>query len=306
MTDPSGRESADSGALTQGGAAPGGPESAGAAPYGIARDGPGPVEAASLGHASGNVPLSGAEPTPERIRRRELLRHSPIYLVTEESLSAGRTSEEIAEAALEAGIRVVQVREKDASARRALEVAMNLRPLTRRFGALLLINDRIDIAIASDADGVHVGQEDLPLAIARRLLGPDALVGLSITDEAQLDGDDAAAADYLGIGAVFPTGSKGDATLTGLTLLVEARAKTMAPIVAIGGINATNAASAIRAGADSLAVITAIAAAPEPGFAAAALWAVAAAAGTGPSGAATSGAATSGAPATLAEEDYSL
>lgn len=198
------------------------------------------------------------EPTALRIRRRELLRRSPVYLVTEEALSYGRRSERIAEAALLAGVRVVQVREKEGSARRALEVALNLRRLTGRYGALLLIDDRIDIAMAAGADGVHLGQEDLPIELARRLLGNDALVGLSITDFAQLDAAGAAEADYLGVGAVFPTGSKGDATLTGLPLLAAARAATPAPIVAIGGIDATNAGLAVAAGADSVAVISAI------------------------------------------------
>lgn len=217
-------------------------------------------------------------PSRERIRRREMIRGSAVYLVTEEALSAGRRSEEIAEAALRAGVRVVQVREKQGSARRALDVALNLRELTRRYGALLLVNDRIDIAIAAGADGVHVGQEDLPVELARRLLGDDALVGLSITDADQLAASDAAQADYLGVGAVFPTGSKSDPILTGLPLLAAARAATQAPIVAIGGIDAANAGLAIAAGADSVAVISAIAAAADPADAAQALSAAAAAA----------------------------
>jgi thiamine-phosphate pyrophosphorylase len=220
------------------------------------------------------------EPSLERTRRRELLRASAVYLVTEEALSAGRSSESIAEAALEAGARVVQVREKEGSARRALEVATNLRRLTRRFGALLIVNDRLDIALAAEADGVHVGQEDLPIELARRLLGSDAIVGLSITASDQLASDDAAGADYLGAGAVFPTGSKGDATLTGLPLLAAARNATRAPIVAIGGIDATNAGRAIAAGADSVAVISAVTQAADPAAAVRALAAaVAAAAG---------------------------
>jgi thiamine-phosphate diphosphorylase len=211
------------------------------------------------------------EPSPERIRRRELLRGSAVYLVTEEALSAGRRSESIAEAALEAGVRVVQVREKEGSARRALEVATNLRHLTRRFGALLIVDDRLDIALAAGADGVHLGQEDLPIELARRLLGNDAIVGLSITSSDQLASDDAAGADYLGVGAVFPTGSKGDATLAGLPLLAAARNATRAPIVAIGGIDATNAGLAAAAGADSVAVISAVTAAADPAAAVRAL-----------------------------------
>ena len=180
-------------------------------------------------------------------------------------------------------MRVVQVREKEGSARRALDVAVNLRELTRRYGALLLVNDRIDIAIAAEADGVHVGQEDLPVELARRLLGDDALVGLSITDADQLAVLDAAESDYLGVGAVFPTGSKGDATLTGLPLLAAAgrppgHRHGHAPIVAIGGIDAGNAGLAIAAGADSVAVISAITQAPDPAGAVEALSAAVAAA----------------------------
>jgi thiamine-phosphate pyrophosphorylase len=202
----------------------------------------------------------------DRCRR---LRDGGVYLVTEESLSAGRRSEEIAAAALAAGVAAIQVREKDGPARRALEIALAVREMTRRRGALLIIDDRIDLALAVEADGVHLGQEDLPVELARRLLGPDALIGLSITAASQLRAADLAAADYLGVGAIFPTGSKADATLTGLPLLADSRRATAAPVVAIGGINAANAAAAIRAGADVVAVISAITAAADPGLAAA-------------------------------------
>lgn len=210
----------------------------------------------------------------ERVRRRELLRDAGVYLVTEESLSAGRRSEEIVEAALAAGVRAVQVREKDGTARRALEIALAVRRLTRRYGALLIVNDRMDIALAAGADGVHLGQEDIPVDDARRLLGEEALIGLSITDSSQLATPDAATADYLGVGAIFPTGSKSDATLTGLALLASARAiaeETRTPIVAIGGITVQNAGRAVAAGADVVAVISAITAAGDPGGAASSL-----------------------------------
>lgn len=206
----------------------------------------------------------------ERLRRAELVRDSGLYLVTEEAFSAGRSSEEIAEVALAAGVRVIQVREKEGSVRRALQIARNLREATRRYGALLLIDDRVDLALAVDADGVHVGQDDMPVAEARRLLGPDALIGLSITEAGQLDSADSRAADYLGVGAIFPTGTKGDATLTGLDV-VRASTRIGSPVVAIGGIAAANAAQAIRAGADSVAVVTAITQADDPGAATAEL-----------------------------------
>ena len=125
--------------------------------------------------------------------------------------------------------------------------------------------------MAAGADGIHLGQEDLPLELARRLLGPEALVGLSITDATQLNAPDASEADYLGVGAVFPTGSKGDATLAGLHLIGAARKATTAPIVAIGGITTENAGLVIAAGADSLAAISAITQAPDPAAAVQAL-----------------------------------
>ena len=216
----------------------------------------------------------------ERLRRCEFLRDAGVYLVTEESLSSGRRSEQIAEAALAGGVRVIQVREKGGSARRALEIAVAIRSLTRRYDALLIVNDRIDLALVAEADGVHLGQDDLPVADARRLLGEYALIGLSITKASQMAEPEAGLADCLGVGAIFPTGSKTDATLTGLALLEDVRATGAArqaagarrpPIVAIGGIDAANAAIAVRAGADLVAVISAITAAADPERAAAGL-----------------------------------
>ncbi len=210
-------------------------------------------------------------PTHLLASRRAFLRDAGVYLVTEEALSGGRSSVEVARAALQAGVRIVQLREKEGTARRALEIGQALRALTLEHGALLVVNDRVDLAIAIGADGVHVGQEDLPVAVARSLLGPDALIGLSITDARQLAAADAAEADGLGVGAIFPTGSKADATDTGLELLARSRAATSAPIVAIGGITAANAGDAVRAGADVVAVISAITGAADPGAAARAL-----------------------------------
>jgi thiamine-phosphate pyrophosphorylase len=207
-------------------------------------------------------------PGDRRVQRRERLRAAGVYLVTEEALSGGRTSMEVASAAFAAGIGIIQVREKLGTARRALEIAVALRSATREHGGLLLVNDRIDLALAADADGVHVGQDDVPVAVARAILGPDVLIGLSITDPAQLEMRDVRDADYLGVGAVFPTDSKADARYTGLELLAAARAAVDLPIVAIGGITQQNAAAAVRAGADVVAVIGAIAGAADPASAA--------------------------------------
>jgi thiamine-phosphate diphosphorylase len=203
-----------------------------------------------------------------RLARRERLSAAGVYLLTEEALSQGRTSIEVAEAALGAGIGAIQVREKETTARRALEIALTLRALTRERGVLLLVDDRLDLALAAGADGVHLGQEDLPVSTARALLGPQALIGLSITHPDQLDAPDAAQADYLGVGAVFPTSSKADAAQTGLGLLAAARARFEVPIVAIGGITGENAPAAVRAGAHVVAVIGAVCGAPDPAAAA--------------------------------------
>ena len=203
-----------------------------------------------------------------REARREAVRAAPVYLVTEESLSDGRTTEAVVDAALEAGVRVVQVREKGGHVRRALAIGEAVRRLTAAAGAMLIVNDRVDLALAIGADGVHVGQDDLPLAVVRTMVGPDAVIGLSITASDQLDADDARACDYLGVGSIYPTGSKGDAALTGLSLLGQARASSSLPIVAIGGISVANAAEVVAAGADSVAVISAISGAQDPGGAA--------------------------------------
>lgn len=197
-----------------------------------------------------------------RSRREQLA--AGVYLITEEALSLGRSSLEIAGAALDAGVRVVQVREKETSTRRRLEIALALRALTRDRDALLLVNDRLDLALAVGADGVHLGQDDLPVGTARALLGPQALIGLSISHPDHLDAPDLLEADYLGVGAVFPTSSKADAACTGLDLLAAARARTALPIVAIGGITSQNAAAAMRAGAHAVAVISAVNGAPDP------------------------------------------
>ena len=129
----------------------------------------------------------------------------------------------------------------------------------------LIVNNRLDVAVAAGADGAHVGQSDTPVAEARARLGPDAILGLSITDPAQLAGLDEEAVDYLGVGPVFPTGTKPDAAPPiGLDGLRACRSLTALPIVAIGGIGPGNAADVIRAGADGVAVVSAIAGADEP------------------------------------------
>jgi len=168
------------------------------------------------------------------------------------------------ELALEAGIRTVQLRDKTASTRSLIDTARRLRGLCDARGALFLVNDRVDVALASGAHGVHLGQDDFPASEARRLLGQGAVIGVSVrtSAEAREAGDDGA--DYLAANLVFATGTKTDIEgplgLEGVAML---RAVSGLPLVAIGGIGPHNAADVIGAGADGIAVVSAIMAAPD-------------------------------------------
>lgn len=188
------------------------------------------------------------------------------YLVTQEDLSAGRSTVQIVEAAIAGGIDAVQLREKHATARRRYEFGRELRRLTADADVDLIVNDRIDLAAAVDADGVHLGAEDLPIQVARELLG-DAVVGRSVSSVEAARRAEANGADYLGVGAVFATTSKDvPDEESGIGLgTVEAIAEAVdLPLVGIGGITAGNAAEVVAAGASGVAVISAITGADDP------------------------------------------
>lgn len=188
------------------------------------------------------------------------------YLVTQEDLSAGRSTTEVVEAAIAGGVDAVQLREKHATARRRYELGRELRRLTAAAGVDLIVNDRIDLAAAVDADGVHLGAEDLPVSVARELLG-DAVIGRSVSSVEAAREAEAAGADYLGVGAVFATTSKDvpdEESGIGLAR-VEAIADAVdVPLVGIGGITVENAADVVAAGATGVAVISAITGADDP------------------------------------------
>jgi len=183
-----------------------------------------------------------------------------VYLVTQASLSAGRSTAEVVAAAVEGGVDVVQLREKGTTARHRHELGRELRDLTAA-DVPLLVNDRADLALAVGADGVHLGDEDLPVPAARELLGPEATIGRSVSTVPAAEAAVAAGADYLGVGAVFRTDSKDvdpDGSEVGVERVRAIADAVDAPIVAIGGITPENAADAVAAGADGVAVITAI------------------------------------------------
>ncbi|WP_322487129.1 thiamine phosphate synthase [Chloroflexus sp.] len=187
-----------------------------------------------------------------------------LYVVTDAGLSRGRSHLAVIEAAIAGGATVVQYREKVAATRQMIAEAQVLRELTRRAGVPLIVNDRLDVALAIDAEGVHIGQDDMPAAVARRLIGPDKLLGVSAANLAEAMQAVQDGADYLGVGPVFATPTKPDAAPPiGMDGLREICRHVSLPVVAIGGINAANAADAIAAGAQGIAVVSAVVAAED-------------------------------------------
>jgi thiamine-phosphate pyrophosphorylase len=196
-----------------------------------------------------------------------------VYLVTDPAC-AGRELEAVVEAALRGGITLLQVREKHAPGGAFLERTLRLQALARRYGVPVLVNDRVDVALAADAAGVHVGQQDLPAAVARRLLGPDRLLGVSAQTVEEARRAERDGADYLGC-VLYTTPTKPEAEAVPLDELSRIKASVRIPVVVIGGITARTAPSALARGADGLAVVSAIMQAPDPAAAAAelkALW----------------------------------
>lgn len=195
-----------------------------------------------------------------------------LYLVTDRSLSQGRATVEIVRAAIAGGVTCVQLREKHCPTREFLHEARRLKKLLAGTSIPLIINDRIDVALAMGADGVHLGQNDMPIREARRLVGEAMLIGISTESVDDALRAEAEGADYLGLSPVFATPTKTDtAAPLGLEGVRRIRAAVSLPLVAIGGIDQNNAPEIIRAGADGVAVISAIVAAACPQRAAATL-----------------------------------
>jgi thiamine-phosphate pyrophosphorylase len=189
---------------------------------------------------------------------------SRFYAIIDPSQTGGRSPLEVCEVLLGAGVRLIQYRDKQASSRALFENSRKLAEQVRRGGGLLVVNDRADVAWAAGARGVHVGQEDLPVGLARRIIGPDGIVGYSTHDLAQLAEADGSSADYVAFGPVFPTRSKEKPDpVVGLEGLRAARQATHKPLVAIGGITLGTARAVLEAGADSLAVISDLLSAPD-------------------------------------------
>jgi thiamine-phosphate pyrophosphorylase len=191
--------------------------------------------------------------------------HWAVYVLTDRQAVGERALTEVVRAAVRGGATAVQLRDKGASTRDTIELGRALLAITRPAGVPLIVNDRADVALAIDADGVHVGQGDMPAPLARQIIGPRRILGVSAGTVKEARQAEREGADYLGVGDVYGTPTKRDAgTPIGLSGLSEIARAVSIPVVAIGGITLDNAAAAIQAGAAGVAVISAVVGASDP------------------------------------------
>ena len=206
-----------------------------------------------------SLPFESMQNEDHVSRFKELAARLALHVLTDRDWSRERDMLSVASSALDGGATVIQLRDKTASTRVLVEEGLALRALTRERGALFIVNDRVDVALAVEADGAHVGQDDMPVELARRLLGPARILGVSATTLEEAEEAVAGGADYLGVGPIFPSLGKADAgPAAGTPLLTMLAQRYTIPLVAIGGITADNAPEVVRAGACGVAVITAV------------------------------------------------
>lgn len=195
---------------------------------------------------------------------RDMTLPSPLYVILDQEAARRRDLGSLLEAILAGGCRLVQLRDKHTPLAELYVVARALSERCRQAGALFIVNDRADLALAVGAGGLHVGQDDLPAAVARRILPRGMVLGVSTHDTEQARRALADGADYVAVGSIFPTGTKAGFQLVGPDLVRKLRPEIPVPLVGIGGITADNAAAVIEAGADAVAVISAVCAADDP------------------------------------------
>jgi thiamine-phosphate pyrophosphorylase len=194
-----------------------------------------------------------------RISRRDRIKGiSGLYVILDRQFLASTDELDIAVQIIEGGARVIQLRDKQSKRGELLLVARKLRELCSQTGVLFIINDYLDLALAADADGLHIGQEDFPLSVVRRELPIDKIVGCSVTTVSQATKTQSEGADYIAVGSIFPTTTKREATVVRVDIIKELKCRISIPVVAIGGINQNNIGEVIAAGADAVAVISAV------------------------------------------------
>jgi thiamine-phosphate pyrophosphorylase len=188
-----------------------------------------------------------------------------LYLVTDRALSLGRSNLEVIQKAVRGGVTIVQLREKQATTRVFYQEGLQIRDYLKTRNIPLIINDRIDIALALDADGVHLGQDDMPIDVARKILGPQKIIGASVFTSEEAKTAEALGADYLGLSPIFTTETKpelvGQIGIEGIPSLKEA---VQTPVVGIGSMSQANAYEAVKAGLDGVAVVSAICSNEDP------------------------------------------
>jgi thiamine-phosphate pyrophosphorylase len=188
-----------------------------------------------------------------------------LYFVTDRGLCGSKPLEEVVIQAVKGGAAYVQLREKDISTRLFVEEAKRIKKLLEQYRVPLIINDRVDVALACGAEGVHIGQEDMPYEIVRKLMGQKAIIGLSVETLEDVEVGQKLDVDYIGVSPVFSTPTKADTKgAWGLEGLAKIKAFSRHPLVAIGGINESNVREVVKAGADCIAVVSAICAVPNP------------------------------------------
>ena len=187
-----------------------------------------------------------------------------LYIITDQRISHGKSHLEVAEAALAGGATVIQFRDKEMKDSEAVVACREIYKLTKKKGVSFIVNDRVEVAKAVDADGVHLGQEDMSFSSARKILGKEKIIGISVETVEQALKAVEGGADYLGVGPIYPTATKPDAgKVLGIARLKEIRESVNIPIVAIGGINENNLEEVLKAGVDGVAVISAVVSAPD-------------------------------------------
>lgn len=192
------------------------------------------------------------------LRQDKVKRLVGLYVILDRQFLANRNEVDVARQVIEGGARVIQLRDKQADKAKLLPIAQTLKDLCDRSGTLFIINDYLDLALAVDADGIHIGQKDLPLPLIRRELPLDKIVGCSVNTVSQATRAQSEGADYIAVGSIFPTKTKESITVVGIDRLKQIRKSVSSPLIAIGGINESNISQVMATGADAVAVISAV------------------------------------------------